>query len=88
MNSTGPIKSWNVHPIDVGPIYPFVGWETLMLTACVAFCLFFIVWKFLMENAQYAAKVRQLREADALNKAVTNQHSGEKNQELPEERIV
>lgn len=88
MNATGPIESWNVNPIDVGPIYPFAGWETLMFTACVAFCLFFIVWKFLTENAQYASKVRQLRETNALHQAVTNHRSGEKNQELPEERIV
>jgi hypothetical protein len=88
MKSTGPIESWNVNPLEVGPIYPFAGWEPLMFTACVAFCLFFIVWKFLMENAKYASKVRRIREADELNKAVTNNHSSEKNNELPEERIL
>ena len=66
MNSTGPIESWNVNPMDVGPIYPFEGWESLMFTASVAFCIAFMVWKFATESATYAEKARQLRESDDL----------------------
>ena len=70
MNSTGPIDSWNVNPLDVGPIYPFVGWEMLMFVASVAFCVAFMVWKFKTENAKYAAKARELRESDELASAL------------------
>ena len=54
MNSTGPIDTWNINPIDVGPIYPFAGWEVLMFVACLAFCIYFMVWKFRMENARWS----------------------------------
>ena len=69
MSSTGFVESWNVNPIDVGPIYPFVGWETLMFAACVAFCIGFIVWKISTETANYAAKAQQLRDPNELAKA-------------------
>lgn len=66
MNSTGPIESWNVNPIDVGPIYPFVGWEPLMCLVCVSFCVLFMAWKFLTESAKYAQATRHLRESNEL----------------------
>ena len=72
MNSTGPIESWNINPIDVGPIYPFVGWEPLMCLVCVAFCVLFMVWKFLTESAKYAQATKHLRESHELAKALTN----------------
>ncbi len=66
MNSTGPVKSWNINPIDVGPIYPFVGWEMLMFASCVVFCAVFLIWKFLTENSKYADKARRLRQQNEL----------------------
>jgi len=64
MNPT--IKDWNVNPTDVGPLYPFVGWEMPMLIACVLSCGAFMVWKFAMENKLYAAKAIHLRESGEL----------------------
>ena len=49
------IKNWNINPLDVGPIYPFVGAEMLMCAACAAFCAAFMIWKFRMETAKYAS---------------------------------
>lgn len=72
MSSTGPIESWNVNPIDVGPIYPFVGWEALMCLVCAAFFVLFMVWKFLTENAKYAQATRRLRESNELAKNLAN----------------
>ncbi len=72
MGPTGPIESWNINPIDVGPIYPFVGWEILMFVASVAFCVAFMVWKFKTESAKYAAKAQELRESDELAKTLVD----------------
>jgi hypothetical protein len=66
MSSTGPIESWNVNPFDVGPLYPFAGWETWMFAACVAFCVVFMYWKFATESAKYRIRARTLRESDEL----------------------
>ena len=69
MNSTGPIENWNVNPTEVGPLYPFVGWEMAMVVVCVAFFLAFMVWKFATENAKYADQVRRLRASGDLAEA-------------------
>ena len=66
MNPT--IETWNVNPTDVGPIYPFVGWEREMLVACAAFCLAFMVWKFRTESDRYAARARELRNSNELHR--------------------
>jgi hypothetical protein len=69
MNSTGPVENWNNNPTEVGPLYPFVGWEMLMVVVCVAFFLAFMVWKFATENAKYAEQVQNLRASNDLPKA-------------------
>ena len=69
MNSTGPIGNWNINPTEVGPLYPFVGWEVLMVVVCVAFFLAFMVWKFATENAKYSEQVRELHASDDSAKA-------------------
>lgn len=69
MNSTGPIENWNINPTEVGPIYPFVGWEFLMFAVGVVFCVAFIVWKFTTENSKYAEQARQLDTSGDLARA-------------------
>ena len=69
MNSTGPIENWNNNPTEVGPLYPFVGWEMLMIVVCLAFFLAFMVWKFATENAKYAEQVQNLRASNDLSKS-------------------
>lgn len=70
MTSTGPIESWNVNPTEVGPLYPFAGWEILMFAVCVAFSVFFMIWKFRTENTYYDAKVKQLGKPGELANAL------------------
>jgi hypothetical protein len=64
------IDSWDTNPVDVGPIYPGVGWEWAMFAACLVFCVAFMVWKFRTENANYAARVRELQDPDMLANAL------------------
>lgn len=71
MNPT--IETWNTNPLEVGPIYPLVGWEVPMFVACAAFCIAFMIWKFAIENAQYAAKVERLRKPGEIA-AVLSEH--------------
>ena len=55
------IESWTEDVAEIGPLYPFVGWEVPMGLACAAVCVAFLVWKFRSENAMYAAMVRRLQ---------------------------
>jgi len=77
MSSTGPIETWNVNPTDIGPIYPFVGSETLMFAACVVFCVAFFIWKFVTETAKYTKAAQSLREPNALENALAMNSTGD-----------
>lgn len=66
------ITNWNVNPQDIGPMYPLVGWEMPMFIACAAFCIGFMVWKFVTENAKYESKVQQLRARGVLSRALAD----------------
>ncbi|MEO1995747.1 MAG: hypothetical protein ABGZ17_10780 [Planctomycetaceae bacterium] len=57
------IESWTENPANIGPLYPFVGWEVPMGVACAAVCVGFLVWKFRSENAHYEDMVRRLKDA-------------------------
>lgn len=70
MNSTGLVHSWNVNLSELGPIYPFVGWEGTMLAVCAAMCVAFMIWKFATETAKYAERVEELRAPGALAAAL------------------
>ena len=73
MNGTGLVESWETEPLEIGPMYPFVGWEVAMYVACVAFCLAFTIWKFVSEHRKYMSKARELRESDELEKIFSAQ---------------
>lgn len=64
------IETWNINPLEVGPIYPFVGGEMLMAAAGAAFCAFFLIWKLRTENAKYAAASQKLRNSNELQAAL------------------
>ena len=71
------VKSWTVNPLDLGPIYPFVGWEMLFYLVCVSLCIAFTIWKFVTENAHYAAKVEELKNlGNPSPLAASTRHSG------------
>jgi len=73
--SLATINSWNVNPVELGPLYPFVGWEVLMFLACMAFCIWFMVWKFRSEKAHYTERVQRLNETDELQRALLTSDS-------------
>ena len=70
MTLIGLIDSWTTNPLEVGPIYPFVGSERLMMAGCAAYFVAFMVWKLSTESTKYAQRVRHLREQDELTKAL------------------
>lgn len=68
--STGNFANWDGNLLDLGPIYPFVGWEGTM--AVIGF-IFWIGWHILQiraENRQQADEAAQLRQPGNLQKAV------------------
>ena len=76
--TTGNFTDWNGNMFDIGPIYPFVGWEVPMVIVGV---VFWIGWHFLqlrMENRQQEDEARILRQGDNLQKAILSEHAPER----------
>ena len=68
--NTGSFSDWNGAMFDLGPIYPFVGWEMPMV---IVLAIFWIGWHVVQirgENRQLEQEARRLREGDNLLKAV------------------
>jgi hypothetical protein len=66
--NTGMVNNWDGNLIDIGPIYPFVGWEVLMV---VLGFIFWIGWHYLQmraENEQLDQEARRLRQSGDLQK--------------------
>ena len=68
--TTGNFTDWSGNMLDLGPLYPFVGWEGFMvLLAFIAW----IGWHFVQiraENRQLDDEARLLRQGGNLEKAV------------------
>lgn len=68
--ATGPITDWKVDAETLGPIYPWIGSEMWMFAACLAFCIYFMIWKFTSEHKKYDTKARELNNGDGLSDAL------------------
>lgn len=73
--STGNVTSWDGNIADVGPIYPFVGWEGLMVVLCIVFWVAWHVWQIRIESRRLASEAERLGQAGNLQQAVADEHS-------------
>lgn len=73
--STGNVQNWDGNIMDLGPIYPFVGWEGLMVILCLIFWAGWHVWQIKMENKRLDDQARELRQSGKLQKATSDEHS-------------
>ena len=76
--STGNVTSWDGNIVDIGPIYPFVGWETFMVVVCLVFWVGWHIVQIRMENAALEEEAQKLRQAGGLKKAMDSEHSPER----------
>ena len=73
--STGNVENWDGNIMDIGPIYPSVGWEGFMVVLCVIFWVGWHIWQIKMESKRLQTEAQQLRQGGNLQKAVTEEHS-------------
>jgi len=67
--STIGYKSWAVDLADVGPIYPFQGWEVFMTILCVVFWIGWHRIQFVRER-EHLEKARKMGDTEKVNKAL------------------
>jgi hypothetical protein len=76
--NTGNIANWDGNILDIGPIYPFVGWEGTMVVIAVIFWIGWHILQIRMENALHDTEAQSLRQGDNLQKAIASEHEPER----------
>ncbi len=71
LSATGRVDTWTgASAADIGPIYPFVGWEWLLLIIGMAFWIFWHIWQTRHESAAYRAETEKYASGDKIEKAI------------------
>ncbi|MGH6891887.1 MAG: hypothetical protein ACREEP_06490 [Dongiaceae bacterium] len=76
--STGNIANWDGNVLDIGPIYPFVGWEGFMVVLCVIFWIGWHILQIRTENKQLDDEAAMLRQSGRMQKALDTEHTIER----------
>jgi Zn-dependent protease with chaperone function len=76
--TNGTFTDWNGSISDIGPIYPLVGWEVLMVILLVAFLVWWHFMQIRMENDADREAAEELRNGDNLAKALEAEHTQER----------
>jgi hypothetical protein len=62
---TGLIENWTGNPLEIGPMYPFVGMEMVLFGVCFALSILYTIWQLRLEAGTYEREARALvAEAD------------------------
>ena len=70
--STTPMETFAVDLDTLGPIYPFVGTEKLLVLVALVVWVGFHVWQMRFEERTYQAELRRLNSPERLRRALEN----------------
>ena len=73
--STGPITNWLENTLEVGPMYPFAGYEVPMFLVCFILWILYTVWQMRFEHAHYERERRLLGNKENLQHIVEQNSS-------------
>ena len=68
--NTGMVESWNGNPLDLGPLYPFVGMEIPIFLVSFIFWILYTVWQMKSEHRMYRMEMQVLSKEDKLNRTI------------------
>ena len=60
---TGLVDSWMGNPADVGPMYPFVGFEAPLFFVCLLLWILYTIWQMKNESTHYAMEGEELQKS-------------------------
>ncbi len=64
------VGNWQGNMLDIGPLYPWVGSETILVILGVIFWIGWHIWQIRMENANYEDDLNTLKQNDNMSKAL------------------
>lgn len=62
---TGLIENWTGNPAEIGPMYPFVGFEVPVVLVCFILWILYTIWQMRFEHTHYAREEQELRKSDS-----------------------
>lgn len=68
--STGSFENWAGTISEIGPIYPFVGWEFLLFIIGMVFWIVWHIWQAKHENRIYEEEKSKYGGVESLKKIV------------------
>ena len=68
--TTGNFTDWSGNMLDLGPLYPFVGWEGVMVVLALIAWIGWHIVQLRAEKKQHEDQARRLRQGGNLQKAV------------------
>ena len=68
--STNGLTSWAVDLKDIGAIYPFQGWEVLLVILGLIFWVGWHVWQIRIESAEIEKEMKADLRHEATHKAI------------------
>jgi hypothetical protein len=71
--STGNFANWDGNVLDIGPLYPFVGYEGLMVVLLIVLWAVWHIAQLIGENRDLQDRVRLLKQPGELQKAVESE---------------
>jgi hypothetical protein len=71
--STGNFDNWDGNVLDLGPLYPFVGSEGLMVIVLIALWIAWHIAQMAGEGRELEQRVAQLKQSGALQKAIESE---------------
>ncbi|HLC09122.1 MAG TPA: hypothetical protein VJK06_07540 [Methyloceanibacter sp.] len=69
------LTTWAVDLKDVGAVYPWIGTEVIMVLAAIAVWILWHILQISEEEADIADDVKRYGKAEAIKKALDEQHS-------------
>jgi len=71
--STGNFDNWDGNILDLGPLYPFVGFEGLMVVILVVLWMAWHIAQMVGEGRDLEDRVKHLRQSGELQKALDSE---------------
>ncbi len=62
---TGLIENWTGNPAEIGPMYPFVGFEVPVVLVCFILWILYTIWQMRSEYTHYAREEQEFRKSDS-----------------------
>lgn len=69
---------WNGNVAELGPLYPFVGWEVAMVLILLVVWVIWHIRQISMENKQLEDEAAAMRKSGAMQKAIAEEHTIER----------